>query len=258
MKIGASYNIFDGLELLRKSIESIRHSVDYVCVVYQRVSNFGVPAAVNISDLLHDFVNAGLVDQILEYQPSTAKMGHGNEMAKRQIGLDMCKNAGCTHFISMDCDEFYKREEFDAAAKLVADGGYDSSACMMQTYYKEPIFALDPPETYYVPFLYKIDGRSFVMSAKWPVVADPTRKLEAKRFIALDRSLIEMHHYSYVRSDIRSKLRNSSASGNFKSRIEEIAVYHDEWIPGSQALLAGKEKRLYNVVKTQNYFNITI
>lgn len=257
MKIGASYNIFDGTELLGKSIESIRSSVDYVSVVYQNTSNFGKRSTVDILQLLREFVQNKMVDEIREYVP-VGTVGHGNEIAKRQIGLDMCRSVGCTHFISMDCDEFYKKEQFDAAASIVVKGGYDSSACMMQTYYKEPTFALEPPETYFVPFIYKIDERSFKMSTKWPVIADPTRKMEPKKFLAFERSQLEMHHYSYVRSDIRAKLHNSSASGNFRNRIEEIAKYHDDWSSDKPAMLAGKEKRLYNVVKTQNYFNITI
>ena len=34
MKLGVSYNLFDGEELLESSIKSIRDNVDYVSVVY--------------------------------------------------------------------------------------------------------------------------------------------------------------------------------------------------------------------------------
>ncbi len=54
-----------------------------------------------------------------------------------------------------------------------------------------------------------------------------------------------MHHMSYVRNDIRRKLRNSSANINFISRIEEIALAHDKWQLGDLAYLAGKETRIY-------------
>ena len=40
MKIGVSYNLFDGEELLESSIKSIRKNVDYISVVYQTISNF--------------------------------------------------------------------------------------------------------------------------------------------------------------------------------------------------------------------------
>lgn len=35
IKLGATYNVFDGEELLEASIASIRPLVQYVCVVYQ-------------------------------------------------------------------------------------------------------------------------------------------------------------------------------------------------------------------------------
>ena len=40
MKLGVSYNLYDGEELLRASIRSIRSEVDFVTVVYQEVSGF--------------------------------------------------------------------------------------------------------------------------------------------------------------------------------------------------------------------------
>ncbi len=44
-KLGAAYNVFDGEELLWRSIESIRPVVQFVVVVYQTTSNFGNTAA---------------------------------------------------------------------------------------------------------------------------------------------------------------------------------------------------------------------
>jgi hypothetical protein len=256
--IGVAYNIYDGEELLEQSIAAIRKNVDLVVVVYQDVSNFGNRQPTSIRPMLESLSSKGLVDIIVEYVPDISKRGHGNEISKRQIGLDTCRKNGCTYFLSMDCDEFYRSDEFEAAKQTIIEEGYDSSACMMQTYYKDPTFAVDPPETYFVPFIYKADDRKFSLGNTWPVTVDPTRRLSVKRLLVLDRSTIQMHHMSYVRRDIRSKLLNSSANANFRDRIEEISKYHDNWEPGRQVLFAGKEKRLYNVVKVENYFNITI
>ena len=54
MKISASYNVFDGEELLEKSISSIRDSVDFISVVYQTISNFGNNCSPDLEDILHD------------------------------------------------------------------------------------------------------------------------------------------------------------------------------------------------------------
>lgn len=255
---GAAYNIFDGEELLEGSIRSIRENVDHVAVVFQEISNLGIRRMSKLRPMLEDLVNRGLVDQLFEYDPVPGKKGHRNEMAKRQMGLDMCREAGCSYFISMDCDEYYKHAEFAAAKKIVVDNGYDSSACMMQTYYRDPMYKLDPPETYYVPFLYRIDERRFEMGMKWPVIADPTRKMKPKNMMAFDRDVVEMHHFSMLRLDMRAKLQSSSANVNFSNRIEEIAQYYEKWQPGMQAMMPGKERRMYATVKVENYFNINI
>lgn len=52
MKVGISYNLFDGEELLESSIKSIRDNVDYISVVYQTVSNFGNPCSEDLVTLL--------------------------------------------------------------------------------------------------------------------------------------------------------------------------------------------------------------
>jgi len=255
---GAAYNLFDGEELLEGSIRSIRESVNFVCVVFQEMSNFGISRKSPLRPVLEDLMTRGWVDQIFEYDPASAKKGHGNEIAKRQIGLDLCRNAGCNYFISMDCDEYYKPAEFAKAKSIIIEDGYDSSACMMQTYYKDPRYRLDPPETYYVPFLYRIDERRLEMGLRWPVVADPTRKMPPKNIMAFTRNVIEMHHFSMLRKDIRAKLWNSSANVNFKNRIEEIAQHYEMWSPGTQAMMPGKERRMYDTVQVENYFNINI
>ena len=53
MKLGVSYNVFDGEELLESSIKSIRSEVDYISVVYQTVSNFGNQCSEELIPLLN-------------------------------------------------------------------------------------------------------------------------------------------------------------------------------------------------------------
>jgi hypothetical protein len=45
-----------------------------------------------------------------------------------------------------------------------------------------------------------------------------------------------MHHYSYVREDIRMKLINSSALRNYKDRVEEIVSAYQNWNGGNSGL----------------------
>ena len=70
MKLGISYNIFDGEELLEDSIKSIKNKVDYISVVYQEISNFGNPCNEGFSTtLLEKLKSEGLIDELYKYRP---------------------------------------------------------------------------------------------------------------------------------------------------------------------------------------------
>lgn len=66
---GISYSVFDGFELLEKSIQSLRSVVDYVNVVYQDVSWTGKQGDDNLLGVLQDLKTRGLIDEILKFEP---------------------------------------------------------------------------------------------------------------------------------------------------------------------------------------------
>ncbi len=254
MKLGVSYNIFDGEELLENSIKSIRKNVDYISVVYQEVSNFGNPCNDNLIPLIKRLKDEGLVDEIFKYKPQPHRGGHFNEINKRNIGLLLSEGAKCTHHMAMDSDEFYTDEQFNFLKKEMIDGDYDSSCCQMTTYYKEPQYRLDPKEDYYVSLIYKIrTGKQYVMGLTFPTLVDPTRRMEAGKCKIFSRDEIEMHHMSYVRKDIRKKLQNSSASPNFKN-IDKIVDYYNTWEFPNQGLMGGAPDKLFNIVEVKQLF----
>lgn len=254
MKLGVSYNIFDGEELLESSIKSIRNNVDYISVVYQTTSNFGNPCDEGLVPLLHDLQERGLIDEIFEYRPKVNRGGHFNEITKRNIGLSLSQGVNCTHHMAMDSDEFYTDEQFKYMKIVVEEGEYDSSACQMTTYYKEPIYRLDPKEEYYVSLIYKIKNNSdYVMGTPFPVLVDPTRRMDSGNCKVFTRDEIEMHHMSYVRKDLRKKLQNSSASPNFRN-IDKLVNYFEEWEYPKQGLMGGAPDTFYNIVEVERLF----
>lgn len=256
MKLGIAYNAFDALELLDASIDTVRPVADFVCVVYQDVSNFGESLSHRDRSFLDALRQSGKVDLFYPYRP-TNQGGHMNELAKRNIGKNLCANIGCTHHMTMDVDELYQTNQLLTITRLIDSGGWDASACKMQTYWKSPSFVLDPPEEYYVPLIYKIDGRQFDLRNRWNNIhTDPTRRLPSANVKLFERDEIEMHHMSYVRLDIGTKLRNSSASLNFKKKIDRIVSYFNQWKPGQQAYLAGMEERYYDVKEIEPIFTI--
>jgi hypothetical protein len=256
MRLGISYNLFDGEELLEGSIKQIRKQVDYVSVVYQTTSNFGNPCNPNLVPLLERLKSEGLIDELFEYMPKVNKGGHSNEIQKRNIGLSLSQGAGCTHHMSMDSDEYYLPSEFESVKKLIEEGDYDSSFCQMQTYYKSWEFALNPPEEYYVSLIFKIKpDSSYVLGAPAPVLVDPTRRMSpSSKPIVLTREQIQMHHGSYIRDNIRTKLTNSSASTNFNKDIDRITNHYNNWKYPDKVLWGGLPSTLHTVKKIESLF----
>ena len=257
MKLGVSYNLFDGEELLESSIKQIRNLVDYVSVVYQTKSNYGNPCSSELISLLQQLKLDGLINELVEYVPVINQGPHFNEVEKRNLGLLLSKKFGCTHHMSMDSDEIYLTSQFLKLKELVSNGQYDSSYCQMLTYYKSWEYILDPPEEYFVSLIYKINENSkYVFGDNSPVLVDPTRRMSnIVKPLILDRNLIQMHHGSFIRNDIRKKFTNSSALVNFKNDVESLINYYNEWVYPNEVYLPGLPSRLHKIKKTDNPLN---
>lgn len=256
MKLGVSYNLFDGEELLEGSINQIREHVDYLTVVCQTTSNFGKPCSEDLIPLLKRLKKEKLIDDVLLYTPEVERGGHYNEIQKRNAGLKASLKADCTHHMSMDCDEYYISDEFKTLKKLMREGDYDSSYCQMLTYYKSWEYVLDPPEDYYVSLMCKINEKShYVIGAPAPVLVDPTRRVHGLRTpLILKRDQVQMHHGSYIRNNIRAKLENSSASINFTQDIDKLVEYYTNWTYPNKVLWGGLPSTLKTIKRISSAF----
>jgi hypothetical protein len=78
--------------------------------------------------------------------------------------------------------------------------------------------------------------------------------MESGNSLILKREEIEMHHGSYIRDNIRTKLENSSASTNFKNDIEKITNHYNNWSYPDKVLWGGLPSTLHNVKKVKNLF----
>lgn len=241
-KLAAIYNVWDGDELLQGSIDQIRPHVDLVIVVWQSVSNLG--------EEYLPYIVKPPVDKYRKYTPDFNISPAANETRKRNSGLDLARELGATHFISMDCDEYYVPEEFAEAKKQVIEGGYDASACQLYTYYKYPTDQLNPPETYFVPFIHKIYPETRLGLFNYPVFSDPTRRVNtSKKFLKLG---FLMHHFSFVRRDIGRKFRNSSSRQAYQDWQKHVQTFESYESTGQKVHLVG------DIVKVPNRFGIRI
>lgn len=268
MKLGLAYNLFDGEELMIHSLTNLTVKADYVCIVYQTISNYN-EKNLKLQELINKYVAMGLVNDVYHYNPKIEyddkkniikTNGINNEIEKRNIGLKLCRENNCTHFLNLDCDEFYDVLEFENAKNEIKKYDYDTSFCQMNTYYKFADLMVFPHESYYAPFIYKIKKDTEFSFDYWnnnyPAKIDPTRRVKAGYSRIFQREELIMYHYSYVRKDINSKVDNTSSQDDYKAKQKVKDHWNNFENRFDGALFIGGVK--HNLVKTENKFNIEL
>lgn len=232
MKLCAIYNTWQGLELLEHSFANIRPLVDAVIWVPSKVSNFGEGSLTDEPNLQYwaETLPLGTPIFIRQIEPDPKKDARTNETDKRNYGLQIAREMGFTHFICCDEDEFYEPEEFLKEKKRFENPKLMGLVCRVKCYFKSPTLTIGY-DTTLVPFIHKItpnlrfefnknypfawtmvDGVPFTHSKK--IRIDPTRSMNINDDV--EWSEITMHHYSYIRKDLKKKIRNSTARANIE------------------------------------------
>jgi hypothetical protein len=265
MRVGVAYNLFDGEELLEYSIKSIRKNVDFVVVVWQKISNHGESCNPEVPALLDRLVAEGLVDKLYLYEPDIANTegdnARLNETKKRNIGLELCREALCTHYMTIDTDEFYTDEQFRFMKSEMIRGDYGTGYCRHVQYHHDSIYQQKYPERNYVATLEKITPNTkYVFDAPCVVEIDPTRKTNNVSELDLPYRIFkryecEMHHMSFIRKDIKKKLWNHSCKSSFlESDVDKIVEYYKNWKYPAKCMVS--EGALVDVVEVPRQFEI--
>lgn len=263
MRLGISYSCWDSEELLEYSIRSIRSNADYVSVVWQEYSNHGEICSPDLYPLLLSLQEQGLIDELSEFVPDGHSNGEGpslNETRKRQQGLELSRAAGCTHHMTIDCDEFYTEEQLRFMMSVIEQGNFSTGYCQHRQYYKDSIYQLRVPEGEYVATIEKIyPETAYVYQAVAAVAIDPTRKTNntslGHPYRIFTREECEMHHMSFVRKDIHKKLNNHSSRRFFTPElIGKVALYYKNWQYPQQCMWAGGN--LLDVIEVSCQFPI--
>jgi hypothetical protein len=246
MKLAAIYNVWDGVELLRHSMDCLKGHVDVYIIVWQPFSNWGerYNPLEDIKKAIEGYEIPNELVVFSEYVPEKLG-GMNNEILKRNQGLEVAKKLNCTHFLHIDADEMYTN--FGAAKQQYIDSGAEGSVCKLYTYFKQPTWRFDTEDGYYVPFIHQLHPHTKA-AREYPFYADPTRGVNCTHVVELPT---HMHHMSWVRKDIERKARNSSA----KSNIERGTMLQDYHNPN---LAPGFYVRDYDkrLIEVPNYFNI--
>jgi len=231
MKLGVAFNVFNGEELLIDSMNRMRMVADYIVLTYQNTSNVGNRKVHKFDDVAH------LCDDIVLFEPNDVRPAI-NETNKRNLGLYYARKNGCSHFMSIDCDEFYHHDQFVNAKNLIIEKGFESTACELVNYFHSSKYQI-VAHRQFVPFIFRITEHKHKHLHPFPVVVDPTRVISQAKFHLFDKSELLMHHMSYVRKDLdsmKSKLMNSPNRKLFADIIPYYLNYFKDWDSTQSAL----------------------
>lgn len=264
MKLGATYSVFSGEELLKGSILSIRENVEYINVVYQRLSWTGNEADSELIPLLDGLKTEGLIDSVIEYvvpekHPNTYKWAQRENCRKRNMGLKDLKKNHCTHCLFMDADEFYKADEFARAKSFIEKNRISHSCCNLYDYKVSPRYRKQMAADYAVPFILKLNALSFVSGySNLPCRTDHLRVYPmlpfAHKFYYLN--MISMHHMTGIRRQISSKLNNTIT--NYMPGGDTILSQYRSDFSAISGIEEGNTNELLNngYIQVDDYFNV--
>jgi len=198
--------------------------------------------------------NEGLIDEIIHFK-TTEQSTLFNEITKRNIGVERAKELGFTHFITVDCDEFYFKKDFELAKNFLIKEDIDTSVCWVQNYHKKPEYKIiGDSEPFKVPFINKLYPHTQLVlgGPYFTDMVDPTRITNTKdKSHFFEKEIIMMHHYTTIRKDIRRKYESWTCRLNYKndSVIDEKA---------NKVINYNIETDEPKCELVENYFNIKI
>lgn len=210
MKLAAIFSVWGDWDILEHSFKNINDLVDGVIIIYSTKSNYG--ELCEVPEYWKDKVYSK------EFIPDLHLPASQNERNKRNFGLRIAEMCDFTHFIQMDSDEIYEPGPFlKEKQRFIDNQNLAGLVCASQVYFKTPELTIGL-DTTRVTFIHKITpGLQFENTNKYPFSyegdqarIDPTRRLNITK--GVEWSPIIMHHFSYIRSDLKKKIRNSTAS----------------------------------------------
>jgi len=246
-KFGASYSVFNGLELLETSLRSIRSSCDYINIVYSDESWYGEKSPAKVRPILEDLVSRGLADEILEYKVDPKIHPKSNEIKKRNVGMRAALHVGCDYLMSVDADECYIASELEMMKKEIIERGITHSYVCSLRYKSATEMYVPFGEMYpeYTQTFCKINRFSKFGGSKRKMVAlvDPSRRISNR--LQMQKHWMFMHiyqhHYLGYRKDIDGKFRNAALAMTPSANKTRRALWASQ-----------------QTVKVENIFNLPI
>ena len=199
----------------------------------------------------------GIVDDFYCYTPDLSISASENEFKKREIGLNLAKEAGASHFLLMDADEFYIPEQFLKIKKVIDEDDIDYSCVSSYFYIHQSKYRSEKTDTTNVCFIAKIAPELFFgYQGDFPVEnVDPTRRLVnySGKFKFFGEQEICMHHMNFVRESFSSKLTNTSSGSNVEF-IRKASNALNDWRWPNDFVFPNKPK--YKIIEVEDVFGL--
>jgi hypothetical protein len=249
-KLALTINCFDASELLFDLISQIRDQVDWVAGFYQKKSYWKTPMDPKDMEELHRLKGLGLIDDLIEFKPNFLRYSREQETDKRNMGIELAKQQGCSHILNIDADEYYDAEQFRNAKNIINEKGWPITYWSYVNYFRDLEHYLVYPFRPFVPGIHSTFF-TYTFNGPAPGPTDPTRRilnpLNIGTYLFEDEE-IRMQHLAWVRKNIRKKLENWSAKDHFDQNLINKAVKQFEnWHEGDPAIM------LFNVPENSVY-----
>ena len=205
-----------------------------------------------------EFVATHKYERVLFHQlePMRNMKPKANETRKRQQGIEVAKAEGYTHFFLADADELYFSEEVEKAKLLFNDPSVNGLVCPLRVYVGKPTLWCE--EDTLISFIHKLNRKTstgdnprypFAYDKKGIAHIDGTRRINETNGIR--KCDVVCQHYSYVRSNINMKIKNSTA--NLSKREDLIKRDIERSKPGYFSEIYHQPLK-----ESENYFNIIV
>jgi len=198
MRLGVTYNVFNGAELLKPSILTVRSLAHHIVVVYSVKSITGEEAPKWLMPLLNGLKKDGLVDTLMEViHPlfSDSLRIQREKRMKYELGRKRCMEMGCTHHMGRDVDEFFDTDLLKTALGLFEHE--DMVLCPLYDYLHQPTTRARGINTLHVAAFHKV-GLHYE-PRKCPVLMDMSRTVASRSVKVTNESQLAMHHMTGVR-----------------------------------------------------------
>jgi hypothetical protein len=239
-KLAVTINAFDASELLHDLILEIRDQVDWVAAIYQKKSYWKNPMDRKDMAELERLKTLGLVDELIEFKPDFGNYSRNQECEKRNMGIKLMAERGCSHVLNIDADEFYDKDQFRYAKEKINKMGYPITYWSYVNYYRDFNHYLVYPFRPFVPGIHSTFF-NYTYEGPAPGPTDPTRRINNPLNIGtyvFEDEEIRMGHAAWIRRDIRKKLVNWSAKNHFSKQVLEDAVKRwENWKEGDNAIM---------------------